>query len=425
MREEPRINPILRSVGAIPLLLAAFMCATLQLRAAGAEGMRLERVVLVSRHGIRAPLRSNRIFRDLTRRGWPNWPGGAGEMTPHGADALAAMADYLRAVYTDAGLLPRGSCPVDGSLFVWADAADRRTRQSGTIWATRLAPGCGITAGSSARLPDPVFDSGKSGACRIGPVTAASSLWRASTPADLLTPPVRTALDRLQAIVAPRGCGLPGGGICLKPGPGDGRLRVAAKLALGGLTAEAIYLQYVEGFPPDQVGWGRAGDEAAIAAITPAHDEDLDLRKRTPLVAARHGAVLARAILSLLDGKDPPGSPHVPAAAKLIMFAGHDSNLLYLAGVMGLDWRFPHQPSMTAPDTVLAFEVWRDPATGTRAVRIRAFAQSLDQLRRALPLDAAHPPDSVPVVPAACASSACTPERLRQGVEANLRKVCE
>ena len=387
----------------------------------------LEKVVMVSRHGIRSPLRSVAVFQALTKRGWPAWPVGPGEMTEHGARDLALMADYLRGVYTAAGALTN-ACVAPGAPDVWADVADHRTRQSGDIFADHLAPGCKLSARHAADgTADPLFDATKSNACPIGLFTAGRALLAATRGENgLLRPEDRHALEVLQGILAPDACKEDGKGICLVPDADASRVTAATQLALGAMVAEGLYLQYAQGFPPADVGWGKAANPETIAAIIPAHERGIDLRRRTAVLAARRGALMARTILALLEGHSlPEGAPGLSPDATVVMLAGHDSNLLYMGALMGLDWQLPDQPSVTAPDTTLAFEVWRDAATGQRIVRVVVYAQTLEQLRNATPLDAAHPPDVVAVVPEACAATQpCALSTFTGAVERQLASLC-
>jgi 4-phytase/acid phosphatase len=389
----------------------------------------LERVVMVSRHGVRAPLRSVALLESLTKRGWPAWPVAPGDMTPHGAQALALMGDYLRRVYVGEGALPAAGCPAPGTVAVWSDVADRRTRESGDILAARFAPGCGLVATHAPTgTADPVFDATQSKTCPVGFFKAAQAVLAAARASGgLIRPEDRRSLEVLQGILAPDACRAIDSGICLVPDAGATTVTAAAKLGLGAMIAEGLYLEYVQGFPAQSIGWGKAGNAATIAAIIPAHGRDLDIRRRTDALAARRGAVMARTILALLEARAlPAGAPPLPGAAKVVMFAGHDSNLLYMGALMGLDWQLPNQPSVTAPDTTLAFEVWRDPATATRTLRVVVYAQTLDQLREATPLVGTEVPDVVPIVPDACASSPgpCKVETFTAAVERDLAALC-
>ncbi|MCC6135599.1 MAG: hypothetical protein LM550_16920 [Candidatus Contendobacter sp.] len=65
--------------------------------------------------------------------------------------------------------------------------------------------------------------------------------------------------------------------------------------------------------------------------------------------------------------------PVVADNVKLLVLAGHDTNLSNMAGVFGLELRVEGQPDSTAPATVLTFELWRDVKTKTDYIKPRVF----------------------------------------------------
>jgi 4-phytase/acid phosphatase len=341
------------------------------------------------------------------------------------------MGDFLHGVYVRDGLLPAQGC-APGAVQVWADGGDSRTRLSGDILANTLAPGCGA---ASAHGPDgardPLFDAAGTGVCPVESAEALAALATETHDAgDLVRPQDREALNALQAIIAPAGC-TDGRGPCLKDpsafATGKSGVKLTGPLALASTWSENLLLEYAEGFPLDQVGWGRAGSPTALAAVLPAHDRTAALMRQTPYLAARNGVVMARTVLDLLEGQAPADAhaPPLSPKAKVTVIAGHDTNLSNLAGVFGLSWILPDQPDATAPDTVLAFELWRDGAAKT--VRIVIYSQSLTQLRDASMLDAAHPAGVTPVAIPDCANEAsgvCSLETLETKVRARLPVEC-
>jgi 4-phytase/acid phosphatase len=414
-----------RLAAAIGILIVAFP-------ALASAAPVLERVVLVSRHGVRAPTQTVEALDAATGREWPTWPVGPGELTPHGAEALGRMGDFLRGVYVREGLLPARGCAAAGAVQVWADGGDRRTRQSGQVLATALAPGCGVasTHGPDG-VRDPLFDAAGTGVCPVDTNEALAALAAQTRDgAGLIRPEDRKALDALQAIVAPTGCA-DGRGLCLD-GPsafasGKAGVKLAGPLALASTWSENLLLEFTEGLPLDQVGWGRAGSPAALAAILPAHDRAAALMRQTPYLAAHNGVVMARTVLDLLEGHMPtdPHAPPLSPEAKLTVIAGHDTNLSNLAGVFGLSWTLPDQPDATAPDTVLTFELWRNGAIKT--VRIVVYSQSLTQLRDASTLNAADPAGVTPVESPDCVNEprgVCRLETLEANVRARLPAEC-
>ena len=60
--------------------------------------LKLESVVIVSRHGVRAPTKATQLMQDVTPDAWPTWPVKLGWLTPRGGQLIA----YLRTLPTPA-----------------------------------------------------------------------------------------------------------------------------------------------------------------------------------------------------------------------------------------------------------------------------------------------------------------------------------
>jgi 4-phytase/acid phosphatase len=86
--------------------------------------------------------------------------------------------------------------------------------------------------------------------------------------------------------------------------------------------------------------------------------------------------------------------------------SGHDANLANLSGMLGLSWRLPgYQPDDTPPGGALIFSLWRQPDTARYLVRAEYLAQTLQQMRSAVPLTMAAPPAKEDVAVAGCESA--------------------
>ena len=59
-------------------------------------------------------------------------------------------------------------------------------------------------------------------------------------------------------------------------------------------------------------------------------------------------------------------------------------------------------PDATPPAGALHFELRRERASGSHAVRVRYIAQTLEQMRERAPLDLAHPPEAAVASIASC-----------------------
>lgn len=357
--------------------------------AAPLTGPTLERVVIVQRHGVRPPTSTNQALAAYAEKPWPAWPVAAGELTPHGAETVRLVGRTLRRAYRGR-VLPADGCPAAGTLLVWADGADERTRRSGENLAAALSPGCPVKAAWAAPLPrDPIFNGDRSAAaCRSDPEAARAALLAEIGPGGVDTLASRKALERLQAILAPTACA-GGRGTCFA---GEDRVvagptgpKLEGSLAKTASLAEDLLLEYAEGMPRSDVGWGRAGSAADIAAVMPLHERAFQLEFGDRYRASREGAPMARLILAALAGETRPVAPQFGPETHLVALAGHDSNLALMRGLFGLAWTLPDEPDATAPATALAFELWKDRTSGARYVRAVIYYATLDQLRTLTP----------------------------------------
>jgi 4-phytase / acid phosphatase len=381
---------------AFGLVLASLLCAS-----AAAAAPVFEKALILERHGVRAPTKPPEAFAKYSAEAWPQWPVAPGELTPHGGEAMRAMGKGLRARYRSL-LSEKGCAP---SVFVWADNADQRTRKSGFVIARTLQPGCLLPPlWSQKATPDPWFH----GACRIDEQAAAAQVAvRLDAVMKTDGPRYARALSTLNQILKPdcagEACPLTGETHVSTSGKIEGPLSTAATLS------ENLLLEYTEGMPDKDVGWGRAASAEKIAAVMPLHEIESDLTRQTPLLAARNGYLLAAQIADFLvphEGEPSPGP--VLRHARLVVLLGHDTNLANIAGLLGVSWHLPEQPDSTAPGTALAFEVWKD--RGHETVRVVVLYQTLEQLRSATPLGGE--PDHVKVFVPGCSKRGCSPDAL-------------
>jgi len=64
---------------------------------APAVDLKLTRVIMLSRHGVRSPTQGPEELRKLAAREWPTWPVGPGELTAHGERGERILGGYFRA----------------------------------------------------------------------------------------------------------------------------------------------------------------------------------------------------------------------------------------------------------------------------------------------------------------------------------------
>jgi 4-phytase/acid phosphatase len=389
------------------VLAAAFVLSAGAAQAAA----HLERVVVVMRHGVRPPTQPNADIAKYAAQPWPEWPVAPGELTPHGGETVKLMGDSLRAAYVAGGLLPAHSCAGAGQVTSWADGTDQRTRRTGEIVTEAIQPGCNVKVGWAAARPrDPIFGGAFSAGCAVDAAHAASP----PTPTRDELARLAAATTRMQAIFAPTAC-QGGPGTCFTASPAEkGMFPMTAGLA------EDLLLEYVDGKPMSEVGWGRAS-AADIAAVMPLHEAAFARIRANVYASARRGAPMARAILAALNGEAAAGGPTSGPDLRLMMLAGHDTNLVLMASTFGLAWTLPDEPDSTAPSTALAFELWTD--HGKRYVRPVLYYETLDQLRDLKPALAR----TLPLQFAGCATGpmgSCPLQAVEKHVEALIPADC-
>lgn len=379
-----------------------------------AAAPRLEYVVIVSRHGVRAPTWDAARLNEYSSQPWPEWGVAPAELTPHGGVLIKLMGAYYGEWLTAEGLLnPRG-CQDTSRITIVADTS-QRTRATGRAFGESLIAGCKIDIQSQpGDQKDPLFSGLGAGALELSLSAVRARLG--SDPQKLITDH-RAALDALQFILAggkstPRRILEPPSEIGAEL---SGKaVELTGPFAAGSALSENLLLEYVNGFQGVNLGWGRLTRENLLQVLE-VHAVYADLMRRTGYLARARGSnLLAHVLLSLEQaesGKVVPGALGRPGDALLIL-AGHDTNLSNLSGMLGLSWQLPgYQPDDTPPGGALIFSLWRRDI-GHSSVKVQYVAQSLDQMREAARLTLKAPPEtqgvSIPGCELDSAKSGCS-----------------
>jgi len=171
-------------------------------------------------------------------------------------------------------------------------------------------------------------------------------------------------------------------------------------------VAESLVMAYADG--RDFAGW-RGIDASTIGAALPIYGAALDLTTRTPEVGRQSSTYLAMRLLATLQrgAREPVLADPVGKDEKIVLLAGHDGTITMLAGLLGLDWHLPgYAAGEASPGGALIFELWRRGATREPFVRVLYTAQTLDQMRNMVPLNADRPPAIAEVPVPGCTDTA-------------------
>ena len=406
---------LVKLLALIAILLAATVATAAAADAAG-DIPRLRFAVILTRHGVRSPTWTATDLNAYSSEPWPDWGVAPGNLTPHGNTLMTLFGSYYRMYFADAGLL-RAGCQDARHVHILADS-ESRTRETGNALAAGLMPGCGTRIHTSGDGKDPLFSPPASGLGKPDRALAAASIsGRIGGNWDALTQVYRSEFETLRELLF--GCASrapcpaeekPGKLSVLKQpsslevSKGDHSADLHGPLRIGSTLSEDFLLEYLNGMDGKNLGWGRL-DAAKVMEVMRLHAAYADLARQTPYVARVHGSNLLSHILRSLEqaasGSAVTGSLG-ESGDRVLVIVGHDTNISNIAGMLRIDWLLDgYQPDDTPPGSALVFELWQQ-GEGEMVVSTYYLGQSLEQMRKALPLTPDAPPLKSPIFLPGC-----------------------
>ena len=394
----------------LAVLLVGLLAGVSGVRATESEGT-LKLVVIMTRHGVRSPLQTNQVLGKFAAEPWPEWGVKPGLLTPHGHQQMVGMGGYYRARYVAAGLLT-GDAALDAPTVFFRANNEPRTMESAVALAAGLLPGTAapnVHALPAGRI-DPLYQPVKAGTAKPDrDLAVAAVLGRIGNDPANLTRAYRAEFDALQRVLGPVS-GQPGKTPVLElpgavvPGEFDHTVAVQGPVRTAMQITDALLLEYAEGMPMEQVGWGRL-DSATLTQLLKLHSLYFDLTQSTLLAAQAQASNLADHIRQTLQRTVRGGSAEGafgPPGQKLVVVSGHDTNIVNLAALLGAQWYLPGtQLNPLLPGGALVFELRERPG-GSYFVRVLYVSQTLDQIRTLHPLSLEQPPAIAPIFIPGC-----------------------
>lgn len=351
------------------------------------DELRLDRVVMLMRHGVRPPTKAQVVPAGMNDQPWPKWSVDYGELTTHGYDAVRLVGAWDRANWASRGLLPAVGCPASMDVKV-AASAKSRTQATARALVEGMAPGCTIDVDFPQDKDDDVeFHPLDTGVMAIDADEALRAVQALSPPGGMQAEVAAHArgfalLDKALGCTGPRaqsGCSLAAMPAAVVRNEGD-RPDVGDPFGIASTVSQTFLLEYLEGMPMSDVAWGRLSRQQ-IEDLLEFHSLKFYYEGRAPYVAARAASPLASRMLAAME-----------QGPKLTVLVGHDTNIADLGGFLDLHWKVPGYPrDDPPPGGALGFEVLSD-ASGKQFVRAFYRSQTMDQVRELQPLSATNPP---------------------------------
>lgn len=372
------------------------------------EGWTLQGVVLYGRHSLRSPTKpvlcqdgdDPVCFDNIGAHPWPDFGVTAGNLLPQAYPRVRELGRYFRSHYAGEGLVPASGCPATKeAATLYSD--DERTTMTAGAFADGFAAGCAAPIHTDAAT----YSGGA--ACKIDrEAEAAAALafvggsWAQRAKDDLAEP--LAVMNEVLGPFAPGGCARFG----LEAGCSVGSADPATAATMASAPAEQMLFEYAAGFPEGEVGWGRLAAAAnlplgaAITEVNRIHALYLAATNMPPAIGAKPGSKSLSRVLRSLErlATKPEAQP-----ARVVAYLSHDTYILHLAGMLGLEWSLEsYNPHQIPPGGIIAFELWKTPA-GEIMVRSVYRAQTIEQLRDARPLGADNPPTTSVMAIKGCA----------------------
>jgi 4-phytase/acid phosphatase len=395
--------------------VAALLLLVASWAAPAASGDELRLAIILTRHGVRSPLRSNEAMAKFASQPWPAWGVPPAVQTPRGNLLIAYMGDYYHARFTSDGVLS-GNPDVDRPLVFVRTDNDERTVETGRILAKALVPGGEPEIHSLPEgVDDPLFKPYKAHIGHADTALAVASIQgRLGGDPHSVERAYAPQIAKLKEILfgpGPVPAATPvDEPMKISPGYGEFPAAITGFLFDSWLITDSLLLEYADGMPSADVGWGRV-DGRSLSDLLALHELYFDLAGRTRYMAQVEGSNLASHIVDTLEqgalGQPVPGALG-PSGERLVVIGGHDGNIANMGGLLGLDWWVPGtQPNAMLPGGALIFELWARAGQPTAYYgRTSYVSQTLDQMREALPISPDNPPSISPIFVPGCSGAA-------------------
>lgn len=347
----------------------------------GTPVLRLDKVVMVMRHGIRPPTETAELQR-WSAKTWPSFGTPDGQLTAHGRAATVLLGRWQRHTLDSLGLFQAGHCPQAGEAYVWSSPV-ARTQATGSALVQGMFPGCGIAVHHVGKDEDRLFHSSKNGLAPLDPALTLAALQAAmggsiAAARQRFAAPVQ-AMEQLVGV--PTSCEKSSCALSEQPWSlkeDAGTIKLSSPLDVGAAMSETFRMQYAEGLPLDQVAFGEGRTAADVSRLMGLRAYKYALSNHVPYIAQRGASQLLGQILLALQ----PASVGGPPGSKWLVYVGHDSNIAQLRTLLEFDWKIAEYPENdAAPGGAIVFERWINDRTGAQFVSVAYVAQSLDQLR--------------------------------------------
>lgn len=358
------------------------------------KGYTLKQVVLISRHGLRAPLATgDSTLGKSSAHPFPKWTTKGSWLTPKGEVLEVYFGNYIKSWLINNHLFKKDVCPSRENITIYTNSK-QRTIATGEFFAAGAFPGCNIPVENREALGkmdytfSPVIRDGSNEFKKI----ALKAMAKEASPTgiDGMNKELKPAYDLLNEIVDYKHsyackkegkCDIASIPTVLKFNR-DKEPGISGPLRLGTIISDAFILQYYDGYPMKDVAWGKIKNNEEWLRLAKIKDKYGEVLFGAPEVA-KH---VAKPLLDYVDK-----TIKVDGKKQLTVLVGHDSNVVSVLSALDVKpYVLPDTFEKTPIGGKIAIERWTGPH-GKNLVRLEYIYQSSDQIRNLTPLNQKTP----------------------------------
>ncbi|MCX8649226.1 histidine-type phosphatase [Gilliamella sp. B2776] len=348
----------------------------------------LDKVIILSRHGIRTPLENTiALLEQSSPLKWPSWDHAYGYLTTRGGVLEAFFGHYLSQWLEQKNINIE---PQNPDIYVYANSL-QRTVATAQFLVNGAFAGYDIPIHHKYTIEkmDPIFDPSvqddstelKQAVLRdIEEADKTASIFKNLAPAyqmvsDILDYPHSQLYARYRCDFAD----IPYELYFKK----NEEPELHGPLAIGICAVDAFLLQYYSAFPKDQIAWGKITRLEQWQQILQIRNHYIDLVFHCKTIAQHISKLLINKIDDLLHHQ----------SHKVNLLVGHDSTIAALLGALDFaPYQLPNQCENTPIGGMVIFQRYRHISSGDYFFRAEYVYQSFEQLYTGQPIDIHNPP---------------------------------
>lgn len=360
------------------------LCLIVLCKGNESNSLKLEQVLILSRHNIRTPLTSK--LKSYAPKLWPKFNEPVAHLTRKGVLLESYMAEYIYEWLASKDFFK--GCPKQDEVLIYSNTKSR-TRDTAKAFAEAAFPSCNISAQHYDNIDvfDPLFFPIFHNNSEDFKQTMIKEMERKIKETDLTE--LYLELNRILDLQNSDKCKL--NSVCdfskikstviYEEGEEP---NVAGPLFVGTQIVDTFVMGYYEGFPLEDVAWGEIKTDDQWKLLANIMRVNLDVRFNF-----KPGSEdIARPLLNYMFNIFRNGTP------KFTMLVGHDANMNSVTNALRFkDFELKDQFEPYPIGGKLLFEKWTDGEK--KYLKIEYVYQTFSQLRNGNKLSMADPPHTV------------------------------